>query len=263
MAGQRRRGGDVGELEGKVAIITGAGNGIGRASVIEFLAEGAEVVAVDLAPEALAGTRSLACADGHDILTVVADVADPAGVRRYADAALGAHGRVDVLFNNAGVFAAHSIVDTTLEELVRLLRVNVHSVFLGMQAVLPGMIERGAGSIVNNASVNGVVAPSASAAYTTSKHAVIGLTRAAAVDVGPRGIRVNAICPALARTPMLASLADDEQAEKAAARLVPLRRTSDPAEQARAAVFLASDRSSFVNGEALLVDGGFVNCRLM
>jgi NAD(P)-dependent dehydrogenase (short-subunit alcohol dehydrogenase family) len=132
-----------------------------------------------------------------------------------------------------------------------------------MQAVAPGMRERGGGAIVNNASVNGLVAPSASTAYTTSKHAVIGLTRAAAVDLGRYGIRVNAICPALARTPMLAGMADAEQAEKAASRLVALRRTSDAAEQARAAVFLASDRASFVSGDALLVDGGFVNCRIM
>jgi NAD(P)-dependent dehydrogenase (short-subunit alcohol dehydrogenase family) len=253
----------VGELEGKIAIVTGAGSGIGRAAVLEFLTEGAEVVAVDMAETALAETVELARSAGWTVLAVTADVAEAADVQRYVDAALAAHGRVDVLFNNAGVFAVNTIVDTTLEELHRLLRVNVDSVFLGMQAVLPGMLERGAGAIVNNASVNGVVAPSASAAYTASKHAVVGLTRAAAVDVGPYGVRVNAICPALARTPMLAGLANDEQAARVAARLVPLGRTSDPAEQARVAVFLASDRASFVNGEALLVDGGFVNCRLM
>lgn len=251
------------ELEGKVAVITGAGNGIGRAAVLEFAREGAAVVAVDLDAGALEETRARAVEAGHEVVGVAADVADPAGVDRYVAAALAAHGRVDVLFNNAGIFSLRPFPETTLEELDRLLRVNVHSVFLGMQAVLPGMIERRAGAIVNNASVNGVVAPSGAAAYTTSKHAVIGLTRAAAVDVGRHGVRVNAICPALARTPMLARMADEEQAERAAARLVPLRRTSDPAEQARAAVFLASDRASFVNGEALLVDGGFVSCRLM
>jgi NAD(P)-dependent dehydrogenase (short-subunit alcohol dehydrogenase family) len=253
----------MGELEGKVAIITGAGSGIGRAAVLEFLAEGAAVVATDLSREGLGVTQSEVTSAGREVLTLVGDAADAADVRRVVDATVAAHGRVDVLFNNAGVFTARPILETTLEELERLLRVNVHSVFLGMQAVLPGMIERGSGAIVNNASVNGVVAPSASAAYTTSKHAVVGLTRAAAADVGRHGVRVNAICPALARTPMLSSLADDDQAEHAARRHVAMRRTSDPAEQARAAVFLASDRASFVNGEALLVDGGFVNCRLM
>lgn len=251
----------MGELEGKVAIVTGAASGIGRASVLEFAAEGAAVVAVDITTGTLDETRTIAAAAGHDVLTVVADVADPGAVAGYVEACLGAHGRVDVLFNNAGIFTATPLLDTSLGELERLLRVNVHSVFLGMQAVLPGMIERGAGAIVNNASVNGVLGLASSAAYTTSKHAVVGLTRAAAADVGRFGIRVNAICPALARTPMLAELADDDEAERAARRLIPLRRTSDPHEQARAAVFLASDRASFVNGEALLVDGGLVNCR--
>ncbi|MBM3678544.1 MAG: SDR family oxidoreductase [Actinobacteria bacterium] len=252
----------MGELEGKIAVITGAGSGIGRASVLEFMAEGARVVAVDLSADALVETHALA-GGSEDVLAVVADAADEGDVARYVAAALERHGRVDVLFNNAGVFASRPFLETTLDDLDRLLRVNAHSVFLGMRAVLPGMIERGAGAIVNNASVNGVLGLTASAAYTASKHAVVGLTRAAAVDVGRYGVRVNAICPALARTPMLADLADEEQAERAAQRLVPLRRTSDPREQARAAVFLASDRASFVNGEALLVDGGLVNCRPM
>jgi NAD(P)-dependent dehydrogenase (short-subunit alcohol dehydrogenase family) len=131
-----------------------------------------------------------------------------------------------------------------------------------MNAVLPLMIERRSGAIVNNASVNGLIAPGGTAAYTASKHAVIGLTKAAATDAGPFGVRVNAVCPALARTAMLAGLADEEEAERAARKHIPLQRTADPAEPARVACFLASDRASFVNGEAVLVDGGMVNCRV-
>lgn len=253
----------MGELDGKVAIVTGAASGIGRASAIEFAAEGASVVAVDLDEEGLEQTRVAAGARAAALACVTADVSEPDGVERYVESCLERHGRVDVLFNNAGVFAVNTFAETPLDEFDRLMRINVRSVFLGTKAVLPHMIERGAGAIVNNASVNGVVAPSAAAAYTASKHAVIGLTRAAAVDAGPFGVRVNAICPALSRTPMLTSLADEEAAGRAAARLIPLKRTSDPVENARVACFLASDRASFVNGEAILVDGGFVNCRLM
>ncbi len=252
----------MGELEGKVAIITGAASGIGRASVLEFAAEGAAVVAVDITAGTLDETRTIAAAAGHDVLTVVADVADPGAVDRYVEAALAAHGRVDVLFNNAGIFTTKPLLETTLG---------------GARAAAPRQrplgLPRDAGRAPRDDRAGGRRdrqqrlgerrrrASTASAAYTTSKHAVIGLTRAAAADVGRFGIRVNAICPALARTPMLAEPGRRRAGREGSAPARPLRRTSDPAEQARAAVFLASDRASFVNGDALLVDGGLVNCR--
>jgi 3alpha(or 20beta)-hydroxysteroid dehydrogenase len=224
-------------LGGKVAVITGAARGQGAAEVERFRAEGAIVVAGDVRE-----------ADG----VVHLDVASAASWSEVIQAVVAEHGRVDVLINNAGVHSRGVVQEVAEAEFRRVLDVNLVGPFLGIQAVVPYM-PRG-GSIINIASLNGLAAQVGTSAYTASKFGVRGLTRAAALDLGPLGIRVNAILPGVTRTPMIAAVVEEREAELAAGH--PLRRIGEPADLAAAAVFLASDDSSFITGTDLVVDGG-------
>ena len=247
----------IGDFAGQVAVVTGAGGGIGRATVLAFAAGGASVVAVDLDEAGAARTAALVAADGGSAIGVGADVAEEAGVASYVAATLGAFGRIDVLVNCAGIELLNPIVDTSIEAWDRQMNVNVRSVFLGLRAVLPLMYAQRSGAVVNTASVNGYVANPWTSAYTASKHAVIGLTKVAAMEAGPNGVRVNAVCPGATNTDMLHRFADEATRAKIAGD-VPLGRLGEPADIADAICFLASSRAAYINGEELKVDGGLL-----
>jgi 3alpha(or 20beta)-hydroxysteroid dehydrogenase len=223
-------------LVGKVALITGAARGQGRAEAERFAAEGADVIAGDILE--------------HDGIHL--DVTSSASWAAAVAEAVRRHGRIDVLVNNAGTLAAAPVHEMAESEFRRVLDVNLIGPFLGIQAVVPAM--RDGGSIINVASLNGLAAQPRTAAYTSSKFGLRGLTRAAALDLGPLGIRVNAILPGVIRTPMIAAVVESREAELAAG--LPLGRIGEPMDIAAAAVFLASDDSAWMTGSDLTVDGG-------
>lgn len=225
-----------GRLDGKVAIITGAARGQGAAEAERFRAEGAVVIACDVLEH-----------DGP-ILDVTSEEQWAAIV---ADT-VATHGRVDVLVNNAGIHAAAPVHEMTAAEFRRVVDVNTIGPFLGIRAVVPHMPS--GSSIINVSSLNGMAAQARTAAYTTSKFGLRGLTKAAALDLGPLGIRVNAILPGVIRTPMVSYVVDTREDELASN--LPLGRIGEPMDVASAAVFLASDDSAWVSGIDLTVDGG-------
>ncbi|UGQ10984.1 SDR family oxidoreductase [Yinghuangia sp. ASG 101] len=241
-------------LEGKVAVVTGAGSGIGRSSAFLFADEGARVVCADVS-----GRENLTAASiGDAAVAVRVDVANGDDVKRMIATAVETYGRIDVLFNNAGITGAvEPFLETTEQSFDQLMAVNVKGVFLGMQAAIPVMLEAGGGSIVNTASAGGLVGWKGLAAYAATKGAVVQLTKSVALDYAKRGIRVNAICPGMTWTGT--SNAPDDSLPPEGVRLPqPMARFGLPGELANAALFLASDESSFVTGVALPVDGGYV-----
>jgi 3-oxoacyl-[acyl-carrier protein] reductase len=247
----------AGRLDGKVALITGAGSGIGRASAERFAAEGARVVVVDLkgAEETVAAIEGA----GGEALALGTDVADEDAVATMAAAALERFGRVDVLMNNAGILDDYlPAADTPTSVWDRVLGVNLFAQFLTARALLPQMVERGDGAIINVASTAGLNGGNGGAAYTTSKHGVIGFTRQLCFDYARQGIRCNVICPGAVETGMTKEIfASPDAAVMAAVESAPIGRWAQPEELANAALFLASDEASFVNGAVYVVDGGF------
>jgi NAD(P)-dependent dehydrogenase (short-subunit alcohol dehydrogenase family) len=235
-------------LEGKVCVITGAASGIGAESARLFAEEGAKVVGVDLADGA----------EGE--MTLQADVSDEAQVAEMYEKAKAEMGRIDVLFNNAGINPTDdaSVLDTPLEAWQRVQDINVRSVFLCCKHGIPHLLEAGGGSVINTASFVAVMGAAVSQiSYTASKGGVLSLSRELGVEFARRGVRVNALCPGPVNTPLLQELfADDPQ--KAARRLVhlPMGRFAETREVAQAALFLASDESSYVTASTFLVDGG-------
>lgn len=225
------------KLEDRVVVVTGAARGQGAAEATRFRAEGAHVVAGDVLP-------------GDDVVHL--DVTSADSWREVISLAVDRHGRVDVLVNNAGIHAAAPVHEMREAEFRRVLDVNLIGPLLGIQAVVPVM-PRG-GSIINVASLNGLAAQAGTAAYTASKFALRGLTKASALDLGPLGIRVNAILPGLIRTPMVSYVVDEREEELAGG--IPLGRIGEPMDVAAAAVFLASDDAAWISGIDLNVDGG-------
>jgi len=245
----------AGRLAGKVAVITGAASGIGRASARRFAAEGALVCVADLADEP--GEQVAKEIGG---LYVHADVTDPEAVERLYDAAAARFGGIDVLFNNAGISPPDdvSVLDTTLEAWQRVQDVNLRSVFLCCQKGIPHLLRRGGGSVINSASFVAVMgAATSQISYTASKGGVLALSRELGVEFARQGVRVNALCPGPVNTPLLQELFAKDPA-KAARRLVhlPMGRFAEATEIAAAACFLASDDASYVTASTFLVDGG-------
>ena len=247
----------AGRLQDKVALITGAGSGIGRASAERFAAEGARVAVVDLkgAEETVAAIE----AAGGEGLALITDVADEDAVATMAELALERFGKVDVLMNNAGILDDYlAAADTPTEVWDRVLGVNLFAQFFTSRALLPQMVERGDGAIINVASTAGLNGGNGGAAYTTSKHGVIGFTRQLCFDYARKGIRCNVICPGAVETGMTKEIfASPDAAVMAAVESAPIGRWAQPDELANAALFLASDEASFVNGAVYVVDGGF------
>ena len=244
-----------GRLQDKVAVITGAASGIGRASAVRFAAEGARVVVADLADDA-----GQAVARQIDGLYVHADVTDASSVEAMYAAALARFGGLDVCFNNAGISPPDddSILDTGLEAWQRVQDVNLTSVYLCCKAAIPIMLERGGGSIINTASFVALMgAATSQISYTASKGGVLSMSRELGVQFARQSIRVNALCPGPVNTPLLRELFAKD-AERAARRLVhiPMGRFAEPEEIAAAACFLASDDASFITASTFLVDGG-------
>ena len=249
-----------GRVEGKVALVTGAGTGIGRAVCVRLAEEGAEVVVTSQTREHVEETRRLTAeASGREPFAVALDVGDSAAVDDVVGQVVERFGRIDILSNNAGIELVHgpSTLETTDEEWERLFRVNVAGTFYACRAAAPHMAE--GSSIVNMASINSFVAWENDAAYTATKGAVMQFTRALALDLASRQIRVNAICPGIIDTPLtdaFLELAEDPDALRAEyAAASPLDRMGTAREVANCVLFLASDEASFVTGSALVVDG--------
>jgi NAD(P)-dependent dehydrogenase (short-subunit alcohol dehydrogenase family) len=237
-----------GRLDGKVCVITGAGSGIGADAALRFAEEGARVVGVDLAD-----------VDGVD-LSIVADVSDEKAVAALYGQARERFGRIDVLFNNAGINPTDdtSVLDTPLEVWERVQQVNLRSVFLCCKHGIPHLLEAGGGSVINMASFVALMgAATSQISYTASKGGVLALSRELGVEFARRGVRVNALCPGPVATPLLMDLFASDQ-EQAARRMVhlPMGRFAEAREISNAALFLASDESSYVTASTFLVDGG-------
>jgi NAD(P)-dependent dehydrogenase (short-subunit alcohol dehydrogenase family) len=251
------------DFTGKVALITGAGNGIGRASALGFASRGAKVVVVDRDQAAGEATAGILRQQGGQALFVAADVTKSADVQAYVKATLEAYGAIDCFYNNAGIEGSLAPTSEYEEEMFdRVMAVNVKGVFLGLRYVLPVMIAQGRGAVVNTASVAGLVASPRMPAYVASKHAVIGLTKTAAGEVARQGVRVNAVCPGPIDTRMIHSLesmlnpTDPSSVGTRYQSNIPIGRYGTAEEVANVVQFLCSDLASNITGAQYVVDGG-------
>lgn len=246
-------------LAGKVALITGAGSGIGRESALLFAREGARVVIADLDAKAGEGVASEIAAAGGEAVAQRCDVARSDDVRAAVDTAEKRFGALHVLFNNAGIFPARdgSPVDTPEEVWEQVMLVNLKGVFLGCKHGIPALLRAGGGSIINTASFVAVMgAATSQIAYTASKGGVLAMTREIAVEYARQGIRANALCPGPVNTPLLAEFLAAPAARARRFVHIPMGRLAEAAEIANAALFLASDEASYVTGTTFLADGG-------
>ncbi len=247
-------------FSGKVALVTGGGSGIGRATALAFARAGAKVAVVDIAREGGNQTVRMIKDAGGDAIFIPADVSKAEDVRAMVEKTVQAYGRLDCAHNNAGIdgdFA--TIVNCTEENWDRVLGINLKGVWLGMKYEIPQMLKQRSGAIVNTASVAAIVAYRTMGAYVASKHGVIGLTKTAALEYAKSGIRINAVCPGVIRTPMIdAFIGDDPEREANMVGMEPIGRMGTPDEVAHAVLWLCSDAASFVTGHALVVDGGIV-----
>ncbi len=244
------------KLHDKVIFITGGTSGIGKASAIEAAKEGATVVVTDLANAQHEATIQEIAALGGKTLFVPIDVADASSVKHAIETTVKTFGRLDVGLNNAGIgFSGKSVAETSEEEYLRVININLNGVFYCMKYELQQFLQQGGGTVINMASVLGTVGQAGSAPYVTAKHGVLGLTKSAALEFGPLHIRVVAICPGYVDTPIIA--AANEQHRQELRNRHALKRLATPQEIAKTFVWLASDDASFVTGSAILVDGGY------
>lgn len=243
-------------LKGKVAIVTGAASGIGRATAKMFAQSGARVAVADYDATGGQETVGMIKGDGGDATFIKTDVSKAEDVRSMVSQTVGTYGQLDIIFNNAGVGETAKATEASSEHWEKVLSVNLRGVFLGCKYAIPEMIKVGGGSIVNNGSILAEVGFSEATAYSASKHGVVGLTQTIAIDYASQGIRANVVCPGFIRTPMVTRNIGEQEAEQIAA-LHPLGRMGEPEEVAEAVLFLASDRASFITGTCLFVDGGY------
>ena len=246
----------MGRLDGKIAVITGAGGGMGREAALLFSEQGALVCVADVDAEAAERTA----ADAREAFAVEVDVANPNDVRRMYERTVERYGGIDVLYNNAGISPADdaSILETEPDAWQRVHDVNAKGVYLCCKLGIPHLLERGGGSVINVASFVALVgAATSQIAYTASKGAVLSLSRELAVQFARQGVRVNALCPGPVETPLLLRIfGDDPEAYERRRIHLPMGRLAKPREIVNAALFLASDESSYVNGATFVVDGG-------
>ncbi len=257
MAASTDRSTGSGMLQDRVAVVTGAGSGIGAASAIRFALEGAQVLVADIRRHKAEQTVADIEGAGGIASACTVDVADAASVAAMIEQCVTTYGRIDVLFNNAGTLRPGTAVELGVDDWDLVMGVNVRSVYLGAKYAVPHMRKQGGGAIINTASISGLHGDGRAVVYAASKGAVINLTRALSTDHAPEGIRVNAICPGTIETPPVQRMMNSDAASKEAnLRSHSLGRLGRPEEIANAAVWLASDESSFVTGEAIVVDGG-------
>jgi NAD(P)-dependent dehydrogenase (short-subunit alcohol dehydrogenase family) len=246
------------KLVNKIALITGAGSGMGRAASLLFAKEGARIACADIDEKGAAETARMIEADGGKAFAVRADVSKSADAEAMVAATLEKFGPPNVVYNNAGIEGVSDFLALMKEEdFDRVIAINLRGVFLGMKYSLPHMVKNGGGSIINTASIAGLVGLKSAAAYCAAKAGVIALTRVAALEYGRYNIRVNAICPGAIDTPMVRRVGGGEAPGPAMERISSLNRVGQPEEIAKMALFLASDDSSFATGAPFIVDGGW------
>lgn len=249
------------DMTGKVALVTGGGSGIGRATALEFAGRGAAVMVADFNLEGAQETARQIGAAGGRAAAVKVDVADEASVKAMVAEAMAAFGRLDYLVNNAGISAAGPNVplhEVDLKAFERVLDVNVAGTFLGMKHAIPEILKAGGGAVVNLASTMGERASAGDPSYSTSKHAVRGLTQSAALTYATLGVRVNSVGPGVIRTGMTEAIFEDEQTTAWLKGVTPMHRFGEPSEIAKLIVFLCSDDASYITGGYYPADGGWL-----
>jgi NAD(P)-dependent dehydrogenase (short-subunit alcohol dehydrogenase family) len=248
-------------FSGKVAIVTGAGDGIGRETALSFAREGATVVVADIKEPAAAETVRLIEAGGGKALATTVDVAKSDQVEAMVKSAVSSFGRLDILFNNAGLVDFSPMCELDESRFDAVMAVNVKGVWLGMKYAIPAMIKKGGGAIVNACSVSALVAVKNCSAYVASKHAVAGLTKIAAIEYGIHGVRINAVAPGATATAMnkanMARFSEDEWTTRMRTLYPGSGRLAEPREIAQCVLFLSSDAASFINGAILAADGAY------
>lgn len=248
-------------LQDSVAVVTGGGSGIGRATAQRLAAEGAAVVVADLDNERATTVVAEIEEAGGEARFVETDVATESDVETMVETAVEEYGGLDVAVNNAGVEGAIAPTnDQSVTDWEQVIAVNLRGVFLGVRAEIPAMLEDGGGAIVNTSSLAGLNGLRGGSPYAASKHGVLGLTKSAATEFGSDGIRVNAVCPGVIETPMLDRTREESSQLDQAAAISPMQRAGEPGEVADTVVWLCSREASYITGESIAVDGGF-NCQ--